>query len=346
MVNRRLLVPVLLLGSVAAVGCSSTGTVEHGKPFTLVVLPDTQCYCDTRLAKSAKTWGKDLREYFFIQTRWIRDNASRLNVAFVVHEGDITQTDYPEEWELARDAMSVVDGEVPYCLCLGNHDMGYRLDTPPDTYSTANDRSTLFNEYFPRSKFAAEPWFGGTYDDTHDNSYYTFQESGLSFLILSLEFKPRDEVLAWAGRIASQHPDHRVIVLTHSYLDSQNKRTVPANYEVAGNLGEGIWQKLVSQTENIFLVLCGHVLGEGRLTSIGKHGQIVHQLLCDYQGLDDGGASWLRYMTFHPLEDRIEVYTYNPARDEFNSAPSSRFNLSYPMLGAGAGLGITASSAR
>jgi len=121
-------------------------------------------------------------------------------------------------------------------------------------------------------------------------------------------------------------------VLTHSYLDAQNKRTRPGGYTVEGNLGEGIWQKLVSETQNIFLVLCGHVLGEGRLTSTGKHGQVVHQLLCDYQGLDDGGKSWLRYMTFYPLEDRIEVYTYNPFLDEFNEAPTSRFDLSYPML--------------
>lgn len=334
----RLSIPALLAVTVVVAGCSTTADLE--KPFTLVVLPDTQCYCDTRLATSAKTWGRDLREHFFTQTRWIRDNASRLNVAFVVHEGDIVQTDYPEEWEIARDAMNVLDGEVPYCLCLGNHDMGYRLDTPPDTYSTAVNRSTLFNEYFPRSKYENEPGFGGTYDDTHDNSYYTFEASGLSFLILSLEFKPRDEVLEWAGRVASRHPDHRVIALTHSYLDTQNKRTTPGGYEVAGNLGEGIWQKLVSRHANIFLVLCGHVLGEGRLTSTGEHGQQVHQLLCDYQGLEDGGGSWLRYMTFHPSEDRIEVYTFNPARGEFNNSPSSRFDLEYPMLGTTRPVGI------
>ena len=92
--NRRLAVLAFLVSSSIAVGCASVGSSKHGEPFTLVVLPDTQCYCDTRLATSAKRWGKDLREYFFVQTRWIRDHASRLNVAFVVHEGDIVQTEF------------------------------------------------------------------------------------------------------------------------------------------------------------------------------------------------------------------------------------------------------------
>ncbi|MFL2480567.1 MAG: metallophosphoesterase, partial [Verrucomicrobiales bacterium] len=94
--------------------------------FTLAVLPDTQFYCDTRL-KLSKKWGNgDLRRYFFDQTRWVRDNQKRLNIAFLVHEGDIVQTDAHEEWAIAKEAMSVLDGKVPYCMCLGNHDMGFK----------------------------------------------------------------------------------------------------------------------------------------------------------------------------------------------------------------------------
>ena len=327
-----------LLQATALFLCGCTSTLKQAadnSPFTLVVLPDTQCYCDTRHAQSAKKWDKiDLRKYFFAQTDWIRDNAEKLNIAFVLHEGDITQTDYDEEWEIARKAMHSLDGKVPYCLCLGNHDMGYRkTGNTANSYSTANDRKTRFNEFFPRKKYAGMDHFGGTFDDSLDNSWWKFERAGMKFLILALEFKPRDEVLAWAGKVTSSHPEHRAIVLTHSYLDNQNRLT-KSGYAVKGNLGEGIWSKLVRKHPNMFLVLCGHVLGEGLLSTPGEAGNTVHQVLSDYQGLHNGGESWLRYMTFHPEDNKIEVFTYNPFLNTFRDGPSSRFSLKYTMKGA------------
>ena len=303
------------------------------KPFTIVVLPDTQCYCDTRVKYAAHHWKNgDLRRYFFKQTEWARDNQKRLNIAFLVHEGDIVQTDYPEEWEIAKEAMSKLDGKVPYCLCLGNHDMGFRkTDQSKLSYKTAETRRTHFNRYFPRAKYAKTKEFGGTFDESHDNSWYHFEQAGLKFMIVALEFKPRDEVLAWADEVVKQHPEHRVIVLTHSYLNADNKRRTRSGYAVKGNAGEQIWQKFVRKHENIFMVLCGHVIGEARLTSTGDHGNAVHQLLSDYQAMNNGGESWLRYMVFHPDRNKIEVFTYNPALDKFREQPSSRFDLDYQM---------------
>ena len=80
------------------------------------------------------------------------------------------------------------------------------------------------------------------------------------------------------------------------------------------------------------MVLCGHVLGEALLSSTGDHGNQVHQILSDYQGLNNGGESWLRYMTFQPDSNKIEVFTYNPDLKKFDEKPSSRFDLNYPML--------------
>jgi hypothetical protein len=79
------------------------------------------------------------------------------------------------------------------------------------------------------------------------------------------------------------------------------------------------------------MVLCGHSSGEAVLTSKGDHGNPVHQVLSDYQHLNNGGESWLRYMVFEPNENKIKVYTYNPALDKFRNAPSSRFDLDYSM---------------
>ena len=116
------------------------------------MLPDTQFYCDTRL-KLSKKWGNgDLRRYFFEQTRWVRDNHKRLNIAFLVHEGDIVQADAHEEWAIAKEAMSILDGHVPYChvwetttWASSNNKYGGDI---------AVNRTTHFNKYFPREKFA------------------------------------------------------------------------------------------------------------------------------------------------------------------------------------------------
>ena len=311
---------------------SDTQNLKKGKAFTLAVLPDTQFYCDTRL-KLSKKWGNgDLRRYFFEQTRWVRDNQKRLNIAFLVHEGDIVQADFPEEWAIAKKAMSILDGKVPYCMCLGNHDMGFKKSDNKYGGDIAVNRTTLFNKYFPREKFAKRKEFGGTFDpDRHDNSWYHFEAAGMKFLIVSLECKPRDEVLTWANKVVAKHRDHRVIVLTHAYMRANGHRIDKLGYKIKGNAGEEMWQKLVSKHKNIFMVLCGHSAGEAVLTSKGDHGNQVHQVLSDYQHLNNGGESWLRYMVFEPNENKIKVYTYNPALDKFRNNPSSRFDLDYPM---------------
>jgi len=305
------------------------------EPFTIAVLPDTQFYCDTRLKLSAKWGNGDLRRYFFKQTEWVRDNQERLNIAFLVHEGDLVQADAPEEWAIAKEAMSVLDGKVPYSMCLGNHDMGFEKADNKYGGNIGVNRTTLFNQYFPREKFAKRREFGGTFDPgRHDNSWYHFAAAGMKFLIVSLECKPRDEVLEWANQVVSKHPDHRVIVLTHAYLNPKKSRNTSGGVKVKGNTGEQTWQKFVKKHKNIFMVLCGHHTGEAVRTDAGDHGNQVHQILCDYQGMNNGGESWLRYMTFKPEANKISIHTYNPALDKFMNRPSSRFDLDYPMAGA------------
>jgi hypothetical protein len=327
----------LLAAMLLATGCATMSRRDlpeaSREPFTIVMLPDTQCYCDTRVWQSRKKWGKDLRDYFYIQTKWVKASRMELNTRFLVHAGDITQTDFDDEWQIARKAMAEIDGVVPYVLCLGNHDMGYRKTDRGHGYETAVNRSTQFNKYFPRADYASTAEFGDTFDESHDNSWYQMTAGPLAFMIISLEFNPRDEVLTWANEIVAAHPKHRVIVLTHSYLDSRGKRINRGGYKVTGNNGEQMWQKFVKKHENVFMVLCGHMLGNGRLTSKGDHGNDVHQILADYQGMKNGGESWLRYFTFHPRTNQIEAHTYNPALQKYDTTPTARFTLTYDMGG-------------
>jgi len=102
--NIPILTTAAVLVGFATLQSQSTAepSAETTEPFTIAVLPDTQFYCDTRLKLSAKWGNGDLRRYFFAQTEWVRDNQERLNIAFLVHEGDIVQADAPEEWAIAK----------------------------------------------------------------------------------------------------------------------------------------------------------------------------------------------------------------------------------------------------
>ncbi|MBT5927198.1 MAG: metallophosphoesterase [Verrucomicrobia bacterium] len=318
---------------------------EDTDSFTLIILPDTQGYADIRHKETQKHWPGigDQRACFFEQTEWIKKKQRALNIVMAVHVGDITQTEQDEEWQIADTAFKTLDNHVPYVLCSGNHDMGYS----PQHLKTSYSRDSLFSSYFPPSRFKNNPLYTPLFGRTKDwhfkeegkiENYYLFLEAGgMKFLILTLEFKPRDETLDWANHIVAQHPNFRTLIVTHSYLTSTNgKRSEADNYQVKGNSGQSVWEKFINQHKNIFLVLSGHAM-ENLLTSTGKHGNTVHQVQADYWYWDNpwikAGSGFLRIMTFHPDKDMIEVQTYSPVLDEYLDRPTSKFTLNYTMKG-------------
>lgn len=309
---------------------------EQVKPesFTLIVLPDTQCYADARFGFAAKRWGADLRDQLFEQMQWIKENKDELNIVMVAHVGDIVQADHEEEWKIADKAFAMIDDVVPYVVCLGNHDFGYHEnpEKPARFWFAANRGAANYNKYLGYSRFKGKPWRGERLGETDENYCCRFEALGMKFLIISLEMHPRDESIAWANEVVSAHPKHRCIVLTHSYLDTRSERLVTDPYcEIEGNCGQAMWEKFVGRHENIFMVLCGHMLGEGLLTSVGQNGNTVHQVLANYEFEDKGGAGYLRIMTFIPAENRIDVQTYSPSLKQQKTTFKSLFSLEYTM---------------
>jgi predicted MPP superfamily phosphohydrolase len=177
-------------------GCASVPSKTSRNPFTIIVLPDTQLY------------SLQHPEIFVGQTQWIKAHKDELNIVCVIHEGDITHKNTPTEWENADRAMSLLDGVVPYCMVMGNHD--YAPGKPLKRSS-----ADLFNKHFGSSRFEKEPWYGGHFGDGNENAYYRIHAGGMDFLIVCLEFGPRDEVLEWANRLVSKHSDYRTVVVTN-----------------------------------------------------------------------------------------------------------------------------------
>ncbi len=321
---------------VIGAGCASpiptarAATIVHpteGEPeFTLVALPDTQYYAAAH------------PEVFRAQTQWIVGKRKSEEIALVVHEGDIVDANEPRQWTNAWESLRLLDGVVPYILSTGNHDYarkGARLT-----------RDSLIDTYFPELPRARATRLEGTFEPWHiENSFQILDIPGGPWLILSLEFGPRDAVLTWADRILRQHESVPAIVVTHAYLRADNARydyTIeragwnPHRYlddHASGSVndGEEIWRKLVVKNHNILFVLCGHELGDGvgRLTSIRPDGSRVHQILANYQMGALGGGGYLRLMRFSPARRRVEVRTYSPFLDRFKTDPDNAFELDY-----------------
>ena len=292
-------------------------------PWTLIALPDTQYY------------SSNYPQIFDAQTNWIVSQVVALNIRYVVHEGDIVDNSLDSQWTNASHSLHLLDLKVPYALAIGNHDY-------PGGGGASTRDTTLFDKYFSLSSLDS-PSFKGIYEPgSASNSYHLFEVDGQSWLIVSLEFGPRDAVLSWADRILKANPSANAIVLTHAYLYADGTRFDhltrtdqafnPHTYGVealAGgvNDGEEIWQKLIVNNANVRIVLCGHVHAESHLTSTRAAGPPVHQILADYQDDGQGGDGYLRIMTFQP-NGAINVSSYSPHLKTYRTDGDNAFTLS------------------
>ncbi len=299
--------------------------------FTIAVLPDTQNY------------SSHFPDQYHAQTRWIAEQAAARRIACVLHLGDITNYNSPPEWEVAAAAMQQLDGKVPYFIAIGNHDYSER--------GRCVDRSTRYNEYFPLSRYRDTDTLGGVYDaepDRFENSYHLFSAGGTDYLVLALEYGPRNDVLRWANEVVAQHPDRKAILITHAYMYSDETRYHwaekgdsqkwnPHAYGVAKatdgdvNDGEQMWEKLVKKHPSFIMTLNGHVLndGLGKLISQGDHGNDVTQMLVNFQMKPNGGDGWLRLLEVQPSTGRVRAYDYSPTLDKQNLSPQNRFDFQY-----------------
>jgi 3',5'-cyclic AMP phosphodiesterase CpdA len=306
---------------------SELRAVEPGS-WSLIAMPDTQIYAES------------FPGIFYSQTSWIVLNKERLDVRYVLHLGDVTNRNTPEQWTVAKDAMSQLDGVVPYAIAPGNHDFG--------PGGNARTRQTFFNEYFPFDRQASMPSFGGAYRRGQlENTYHLFEAGGRKWIVIALEWGPRDSVVEWADQVMSRHADRTGILVTHAYVYSDSTRYDwrqfadhqhwnPHAYDTEGgvNDGEELWQKLVKK-HNFAFAINGHVLndGTGYVASKNEFGLTVHQVLANYQFRTLGGEGYLRIFEFSPDGKSVRIKAYSTLYDRFMTAPDQSFvvTLDQPM---------------
>lgn len=141
--------------------------------WTMVLIPDPQSYVKFERNQPIMD----------IITTWIKTNADELNIELVMCVGDLVNSNnelIPEpkyggdqtawqQWDAISRSFKKLDHEVPYILCVGNHDM----EMSPSRYSQFNswfapDRNPLTQnllvDMFPNASGVK----------TMENAYYQF----------------------------------------------------------------------------------------------------------------------------------------------------------------------------
>jgi hypothetical protein len=288
--------------------------------WSLILLPDPQLY-------SAFSQNQLLLD---LMMEWILKEREPLNIRLVLCTGDLVQHNEinnpaasnqtpPQQWASTARSFRRLDGKLPYITTTGNHDY--------------TGRKTHFDEYFSvdtnplNQAMLREKGTDSEGNPTLSNASFEFTSPhGKKFLIVVLEWNPREETIEWAKKIAdkAEYADHTVIVLTHSYLQSNNQYTPE---------GLPVWQKLVQPSGNIQLVFAGHICAPDDIqahiafrTDTNAGGKKVHQMIFNAQALGggwagNGGDGWLRILEFQPDGKTVSVKTFSPL---FNISPTTR----------------------
>ena len=313
---------------------------EEGS-FSMILVPDPQSY--TKFAAN--------QPLFELQTAWIAQNINRLNIKAALFTGDMVeqngkQISLPlpnpyngdqtgrQQWEAVSRGLSRLDNRLPYVVAQGNHDIGH---------ITATDRHSLAPEFirpernikFEKCLVSTCPNWEGVH--TMENSAYEFIDKAWGkILVITFEFAPRDEAIEWAKQLteSAEYKEHKVIILTHSWLDTAGNRIAKEGYTLSPcNWAEAVWQKLVYPSKNICLVLCGHtgaapkIDGDVAKTNFkptssyrvdkAADGRNIPQMMFNSQQGDgdwngNGGDCWLRILEFKPDGKTIGVRTFSP----------------------------------
>lgn len=299
--------------------------IAQEEAFEFVVIPDTQTYVE------------EYPEIYLHQMQWLANNQDRFS--FALHVGDITQNNNGKEWDIAKKGFESIAEKVPYSFALGNHDMGSESGKFADIRNTS-----LANAYFTVKDF---PELKASFPEGKvDNLLSEFNIGDQKWMLLSLEFGPRNKTIAWANDLISKYTEYNFIINTHAYLYEDSTLHdgedwwLPEGYgigedtgEEAPNNGGQVWEKLIKKHDNISMVFSGHILksGVGTLVGEGENGNKVYQMLANYQkgveGSENGGNGFLRIIKVDPENQQIKVKTYSPWLDEFMEEEEHDFSF-------------------
>lgn len=253
----------------------------------------------------------------------------------------------------AVQGFRLIAGKLPFSVVPGNHDYDAlwtdprHPPQPGGTGATSGIRhigglSGFLSAFSSESEFfKGQPWYVGAHRGGTDSAQL-FEAGQCRFLHIGLQFDAPDDSLAWARRVVKQHPGLPTIVTIHKYLDRAGQRAGVRSMDLSvldprDNNPQMVWDEFISQHDQIFLVLSGHIGGQGYSVDHNDTGKEVHQMLADYQSrsrvgeLADKagkqvrrpvtGDGWLRLLEFDldGARPNIHVRTYSTHLGKYSS---------------------------
>ena len=285
-----------------------------------------------------------------MMAEWVVSKRKTLNIKGILCTGDLVQyngilTEKPhicdqtniQMWEAVKRAFDKFNNLIPYIVTTGNHDYGYKW---------AETEQTFFPKYFNASNsrinremlIATAPNRAGLH--TLENSAHLLEIGGKwdKLLVITLEFKPRKEVLVWAKSILDQkeYANTRAVILTHHFLNTNATISKKKGYKMAGVSAQEIWDELISKCPNVVMTVSGHVTSttfkESSVcaTFTNDAGGKVFSMMFNPQKLGggytgNGGDGWIRILELLPDGETIKASTYSPL---FGISPLTR-NISW-----------------
>ncbi|MDR0839932.1 MAG: metallophosphoesterase [Christensenellaceae bacterium] len=263
----------------------------QGGVYTFAWISDTQYY------------SRSYPEIYAAMTAFLRDNAKRLNLAYILHTGDLVNNyDQEEQWLAAVRAMSSL-ARLPYGVLAGNHDVHH---------DDAN--YTNFSAYFGEAQFAGRPWYGGSYQNNRGH-YDLIDADGTQYIFVFMGYAPDAKALAWLRATFAQYPNRVGVLCLHDYLDT-DLSLLPT--------GAQIYEKVVRRSPNLYMVLCGHRYNVGCVPAAfdddgdGAIDRTVYQMIGNYQAAGDtGGGGYMRFLQIDEQEGVIRTYSYSPVAEDY-----------------------------
>ncbi len=270
--------------------------------YSMVIVPDIQ---NLSTAAYEKEWLKT--------AGWIADNVERENIVHVIGLGDSSWQATAREYERARLGWDLFTDKVSWNNVPGNHDYPWDRE-----YRYSAVYANAFGEEYLNST-ASKGVYQGYFEDpygrsTVENSYYCFGVNGVRWMVLQLEFAPRQHVMDWANERLEEYADHNVIVVTHGYLNGDGTRCncwqafMEYDEEEGGYMGSTttvMWDKMIRNNDNVKMVLCGHNRNAEGSIAIRQDendaGHLVPQIMINAQALDVGDDISPSYFEGRPM---------------------------------------------
>ena len=271
--------------------------------------------------------------------RWISNGGSEVAMSPKVHTRAF-------EIPASVQAFQLIAGKLPFSIVPGNHDYDAlwtdpahppRPELKKDGVRHVGGLTGFQSAFSDKSRFFMnQPWYVASHDGGADSAQI-FTAGQCRFLHIGLQYQAPDASLEWAAEVIARYPGLPTIVATHDYLGRDGKRHMNSNplqsrVDPTDNDPEMMWEEFVSRHDQIFLVLSGHVGGQGFSVDTNASGNPVYQMMADYQGrgqtvIDAGaertavGDGWLRLLRFDLDGDRprIGVRTYSTHYGKFAS---------------------------